>query len=63
MVPVAELGEPNKYPVPAMTVNIAVSLGSTLVSLTGSSVTVAVVAPGAKITVPVVEKLAAPDWV
>ena len=51
MVPVALLGEPTVYPVPAATVSVTVSSGSTVPSTVGLMVTVAVVAPAGMVTV------------
>src|SRR5262249_22983195 len=63
IVPVAGLPA-GLYPVPEVTVRTTVSFGSTVVSAVGSMVTVAVVAPAANDTVPVVAaKVAAPVWV
>ena len=53
MVPVAVLGAPTLYPVPAVTVKITVSSSSAAPSAVGSTVTIAVELPARKVTVPV----------
>lgn len=53
IVPVAAAGEPPIYPVLLLTVRMTVSLAiSAIVSAIGSTTTVAVVVPAAKVTVP-----------
>ena len=62
IVPVAASEVLMAYPGPAVSVSTTVSLASTVVSAAGSMVTIAVVLPSAKLTVPVAaENDAAPD--